>query len=347
MDPFSLIGALAGAGGSIAAASMGADAETKAADTNWAINLWNNYYRERERKAAIEYAEKLRDEQKLGATDALGNRTYFKEGEGWISELSPEQQALYDYFYNQELPERREQFQRNAMASREESDTANALMDEFRRVLPSDPQEIEALLYSVATRGAGEATRDVTETAMRDATRTGNSNVARIIGELAKQSMEQRGNAAVDAKIQARDFANQEYSSKRGGLANLYNLFAQRAANPLGTSYDPSSIPAGANSLMSLFSQQAQQGNAQGFQAAGMRGGSLSPIEPNFGPANAAGAIGASLNGLGSRVGGMMSEGSMQDQLMKYISAGGQIDMGGGGLFGTMTDRVRQGQGVF
>lgn len=347
MDPFSIIGALAGAGGSIASALIGANAGDNAAAWNYAINLMNLQAQKRQQRELLEYADSVRKDQKLGATDALGNRTYFKEGVGWISELSPEQQALYDYFFKQELPERRAQFQRQAEHSRDNSEQAFNLLDEFKRVRRDTPMEAASKLYLSATRGASDASRDVAEAALRHATRTGNSNIGDIINQIGRASMEQRANARLNADIQAEDYVNQKYATARSGLAQLYQMFLNAASQPLNPSYDPSGIPQSMNSLMNVFSNQAQQGNSMGFNARGQPAPQMDYVQPNYSWANAAGAIGQSLAGLGSRLGGMRQQDQMNDLMRMYITSGGQFDLGGGGLFGRTADRVRAGGGIY
>lgn len=346
MEPFSIIGALAGAGGGIASALLGGQSADEAAAWNYYISQMNIRAQKQQQQRAIDYAEDVRDDQKLGATDALGNTTRFVEGKGWQSQLSPEQQALYDYFFNQELPEKRSQFNRQAQSSRDNADTANALLGEFKRVQKDTPMEAASKLYLSATRGASDGARDVSEAALRQATRTGNSNIAQIIGALGKSSMENRANARLNADIQAEDYVNDKYASERGGLANLYRMFLGNANAPLQASYDPTGIPQGANSLMNMFAQRSSQGDSMGFNAASQPAPQMDYVQPNNAWANAAGAIGQSLSGLGTRLGGMNQQNDMNALLKAYISGGGQLDMGGGGIFGKMSERVRAGGGV-
>lgn len=346
MDPFSIIGALAGAGGGIASALLGADSADTAAAWNYAINQQNLQAQQRQQDRAYQYADDIRDEQKLGGTDALGNRTRFVPGKGWVVELDPEQQDLYDWFFQQELPERRGQFERQAQHSRDNSDVASALLNEFKRVRKDTPMDAGNKLYLAATRGAADAAGDVSEAALRQATRTGNSNIASIIGQIGKASMENRGTARLNADIQAKDYVNQKFQSERGGLAQLYQSFLQAANQQLNPSYDPTGIAQGANSLMNVFSNQAQQGNSMGFNARMQPAPQQDYIEPNNAWANAAGAIGSSLSGLGTRLGGMNQQNNANNMMMQYLTGGGQLDMSGGGIFGSMTDRLRTGGGV-
>lgn len=342
-----ILGPALGAGGSIISAILGAGAQDDAWQWNYAANMANLRDQKKARQEALDYANDVRDEQHLGATDALGNTTKFVPGQGWVSTLSPEQQQLYDYFFKQELPEKRSQFQRSAVQSRDNADTANALLDQFRRVRKQLPQEAESQLYETATRGIGEGARDVSEAALRQATRTGNSNISGIISKLGAETMKQRGAARTNAALQAEDYVNDKYNSERGGLADLYRMFLGASQNGLEASYDPTGIPQQANSLMSLFSQQATQGNSMGYNARTQPVPLRQPIEANTAWANGAGAIGTALGGLGERASSIGQQNDMNDLLKMYITGGGQLDLGGGGLFGRTADRVTGNRGYF
>lgn len=342
-----LLGALAGAGGSIGAALLGGEAQSEATQYNWMANMYNLRQRKAERQQSMDYANELRAEQKLGSTDASGNRTYYKEGEGWVTELSDDQQALSDRFYNQELPERQGQFDRKAEASRTNHDMAGSLLEQFNRVYKENPAEVEAMLYEVATRGIGEASNDTTEAAMRQAARTGNSGIDKIMSGISKANMEARGNARMQAKLQAGDYSDQKYNQQRGQLGSLYQMFAQQAGQDIGASYDPSGASSEANGLMRFFAQNAQQGNAQGLSAVQMNGGSLQDIEPDLGAANAMGAIGASLSGLGDRAGAIGDKNQQNALLMQYMNMGGDINASQGGFFGSINDRLAASKRVY
>lgn len=342
-----LIGALAGAGGSIIGALLGADAQDSAMAWNYYINQQNLRAQKQQQQRAFDYADKIRAEQHLGATDAHGNRTRFIEGQGWVTELSDEQQQLYDYFFKQELPERRAQFQRQVESSKEHDNVASALLNEFKRVERGTPMEAAAKLYLASTRGAGDANRELTETAMRQAARTGNSNIASIMGELGRASMDSRANARLNAEIQAEDYINQKFMSERGGLADLYSMFRGLANNPLMPSYDPTGITQSANSLMNVFSNQAQQGNSMGFNSRMQPAPQQDYIQPNNAWANAASSIGGALAGLGQRVSGMQQQNQMNDLLQQYITAGGQFDMSRGGIYEPNAARLRSSVGLY
>lgn len=337
---FGLLGGLLGAGGSIASALIGADAGDQAAAYNYATNMYNARKQNEQRQQQLDFAKGLVHDQQLGGTDALGNKSHFVPGQGWVTELSPEQQQLYDYFFKQELPERRDQFGRQAERSRQEGDVANQLLDQFTRVQRTSPNDLENELYANATRGANDALGKQTETAMRQSLRTGGGHLDDIMQGLAKASMSQRADARSDARLRAQQIGDTQYNNERGNISNLYNMFAQRAGNPLGASFDPTGIPQDANSLMRFFTQASQQGNSAEANALATPFGKLDYVSPNYSYANAAGAIGQSLAGFGDNMQSQQDKSNMNNLLMQYITHGGQIDMGNGGFFGSMTDRL-------
>lgn len=346
MDPFSIIGALAGAGGGIASALIGGQSADEAAAWNYAINENNIRAQKKQQQNAMDYADGIRKDQNLGTTDAVGNRTHFVKGKGWVVDLDPEQQALYDYFFKQELPERRGQYQRQAEDSRQFADQGDALLSEFKRVQKDTPMEAKNKLYLAATRGMAESSRDTAEAALRQATRTGNSNISQIIAALGKSGMQARGDARVNAEMQAEDYVNDKYNSQRGGISQLLQMFTQMSNGGLNPSYDPTGVTGTANNALGMVMNQAAQGNSMGMNARMQPAPQRQNIEPNMAWANAAGAIGSSLSGLGTRLGGMSQQDSANDLMRSYITGGGQMDMGGGGIFGSAADRLRAGGGV-
>jgi len=342
-----LLGPLIGAGGSIFSAIMGADAQDQAQKYNFEIQRENLQDQQKARQEAIDYANGIRADQKKGGYDAVGNHSYFDPVKGWVTDLSPEQQKLYDYFYQQELPERRAQFSREATQSRSNADTADQLLQQFLRVKKELPQDAENRLYEKATEGIGEGARDVTEEAMMQATRTGNNNIANIISKLGAQTMKQRAAAKLNASLQADDYVDKNYNDQRGGIANLYQAFLGDSQKSLDPSYDPTNIPQSANKLLDLFSQQGAQGNSMGYNALTQPVPLRQPIEPFNASANAIGAIGSSLGSLGDRASSISNQSDMNDLLKQYITAGGQIDLSQGGLFGNVASRTVGNQGVY
>lgn len=346
MDPLSL-SLLIGGGLQGIGSIFGAFSENEASNNNMLIALMNKRARDREREEGIRYADEIRDEQKLGATNAAGDRTYFKPGVGWVTEPGARTEELMDYFYGQELPERRAQFSRGAERSRTESDVADLYLDELLNVQRDNPADIEAILYEAGTRGVGEATNEAMESAMRSAIRGGSSNIGKIAGKINEAGTKQRGNVAKDAKLQALDYVDDKFNAKRGAASSLYNLFASRAGSDIGMSLDPSASESGANALLSQFSSLAQQGSGIGANAIGKQGGSLAPVAPNNGLANMFMSLGNTVSGVGDRLGAIGERNEMNDLLRSFISGGGEFNLGRGGIFDTIGSRTRLDAGAF
>lgn len=341
MDPLTI----AMLGGTALSSIFGGLAEDSASKQNWAINQQNRRDRNRERSEGMAYADKIRAEQQLGGTNAAGDRSYFKPGVGWVTELSGRSQGLQDYFYGNELPERRAQFERGATRSRAEDDQANQLLAEFQGIQRDNPADIEAMLYEAATRGIGENTNDALESALRQALRAGSSNSGDIAAKINAAGAKQRGNAAKDAKLQSLDYVDDRYNSRRGASSQLYNLFASRAGRDIGSSLDPSQNEAGANALLGQFAGLSGQGNGIGASAIAKPGGSLDYVEPNNGLANAIGGVAASAGAAGDRMGSMAQRDSTNQLLRDYITGGGQLSLNSGGMFDAIGSRTRTGGG--
>lgn len=343
MDPTALIGG----GASILSAILAAQAEHEKVQNDWLVNWYNTRHRDQERQDAIRYADELRGEQKLGGTNAAGDRTYYKEGVGWVTDLGSRNQDLLNYFYGNELPARRSQFERGDSRSRADDDMATQMLQELQGVERDNPTDVENMLYEASTRGIGDQVNDATETALRSAFRRGATNTGDIAGKIAKAGAGQRSSAAKDAKLQALDFVDDRYNSRRNQLSQLYNLFAGRAGRDIGSSYDPSSDESGANALLGQFAGLASQGNATGANAVSKQGGTLGTVDADNSLANMFGGAGAGITGIGDRLSADRSRNDMSELLKSYISGGGRIDLGQGGLFDTIAQRSRIGGGTF
>lgn len=334
-----------GAAGGIGSSILGGEAASDAANTNFAINMYNQQQEERARQDSKRFAEERIADQKLGSTDAFGNSTKFVEGQGWISQLSPQQQQLYNYFLSQELPERQAQFQRAAELSRGDADMAQFIMDQLQRVQRPDDNALAAQIYAQSARGIGEGAQDVAEAASRQGLRSGNANLGDILAKLGGKTMQQRSDAREDAFLKAKDYGDNKYDQERSKLAQLYGAFAGRADNPLGVSYDPSNISNG-NSQLGMMLQQAAQGNAQGFNANAMTGGTFDYVTPDNGMANAIGGVGSSLEGMFTGLDGSRQRQQQRDDLINYMTLGGQLNPSSG-IFGAVASRSNVGGGIF
>lgn len=347
MDPMT-IAALISGGSGVLSSIMGGSADSSNNATDLYIAQMNKQEQDQARQEAINFATKQQDDQKLGQTNAQGDHSYFKPGVGWVTDLSSKDQGLLNYYYSQELPQQQSQVQRNADASRSQSDEANQLLQQFQRESKLNPKDIENQLYLKATEGIGDNTRDAEESALRSALRSGSSNVGKIAAAIAKTGSDARGRAALDSSLQANDYVDNKYNSDRSNLDQLYASFADRAAKPIGSSIDPSSITQPANSQANIASNQAQQGNSQVLNAMEQPVGTMPMQTPDYGAANAIGGIGSSLSGIANAYGTQQNNDATNELLKSYITGGGQLNLGQGGLFGAIADRVRTtGSGTF
>lgn len=326
-----LLAAGIGAGGTIISGIMGANAANSANDTNWRINLLNYYQREREREDAKAAARENKREQQLGVTDGQGNRTRFVPGKGWVVELSDGSQRLLDLqeqeqlnVLQKDLPMKRRQMERNEKRSFEDESQADTLRRDLRQVRRTDDSELEALLYSAATNKMAQAFDESQAATVREAQRTGSSNIGKMLEGLNKNRAESYADAAMEAKLRARGSGDAEFEKKRSGLANLYNMFATRASVGPDVSYKPTNVESGvgAGGMVDDFSKLLAGANNTVTQTNAMKGGSMDYVQPNYGAANAVGSgsralasMFRGLQGFGGEEGGTSSRDKYDDRL--------------------------------
>lgn len=323
-----LIGALAGAGASLAGGIMGANAQSDAAAYNYYVNMMNYYLRERERRDRINEAERSRGETKLGATDAQGNRTHFVEGRGWVVDLSPESKTMQDVqnqeqmnVLSEDLPRRREQSRQNYARQQREAYTADGLLQQFYEVMKQSPSEEQALTYGQAAKGINQAFDASQAAAMKSAIRTGASNSGRILADLASARADKLANAAVSSRLQALNNVDQRYNQERAQLAGLYQQFAGDARQNPDVNYAPQNTAGASNQTMNSFLSLMQGANNQVIGAKGQKGGEWDYIEPQMGAANAVSQFGMGLMGALNQAEGSSNQSSAQKALMDYIMA--------------------------
>lgn len=300
-----LVAAGLGAAGSIASGFMGMKAANNAADTNWQIALLNYYQRERERNDRIAQAQKVDRENKLGQTDADGGTVKFVPGVGWVQTRGKSQEAIAKAqsaeqlrILQEDLPTKRAVMNRNVQRGLEDAVDADSVRREMRTMRKTDDSELEALLYGAATRGLDDAFDETTATATREAARTGSSNVGKLLQGIAEQRAKTQSDAAMEAKLRARGSGQQEYDSRRAGLANLYNLFATRASVAPDVSFQPMPVDANGNKATAQLSKQGLEAGNAVTTAFGQKGGSMDYVQPNYGAANAVATAGNALAGL-------------------------------------------------
>lgn len=307
--------ALFGAFATLGAGALGAGAADRAAAYNYQVDLLNYYSREQERRDAIQAAsrqERRTDKQiaesKLGTTDAQGNRVQFIPGQGWVTTLADDQQQLQDLYQNEELaqllqdlPKKREVLNQNVIRQRGEDTTANALLNAFGRIDYEDPREIENQLNQASSMGITKGYDDTLREAMRGALRTG-SAPGKISAEIGKARASSLQDAFMNNKINARGQSEENVSRKQANLANLYNMFATRASSMPDVAYNPRNIEGitaaqQGGAMSGLAGTQGLGQNSAGalINAFAKQGGSMNPIEPNYGWANAVQSGGTAL----------------------------------------------------
>lgn len=333
--------------GSVFAALIGGAAESQASATNWAINLYNARQRNKERQESIAYADKLRDEEHLGGTNAAGVRSYWDPVKGWVTELPPVLKQLRDYYYNTEVPMMQAQLARDYQQRREDANQADTELRNYRDIRRPDTRALEAELYNASTRGLSEATSETMNAAMRNALRMGSSDAGRIAARILEEDARQRKIASDDAHLKSYGLADEMYNNARSQQAQLYNMFASRAGQGLRGTMTSGDFEGGGNALQQLFAQLGQAGKSAGLNAVMKQGGTIDYIDPNFGLANAIGGASAALGGLENRMSARSERNDMKDLLMQYLGSNGNFNMNNGGLFGLFSDRIRAGVGAF
>lgn len=223
-------------------------------------------------------AERILGIQLAGTTDARGNRTFFKEGEGFITELSPTSQALVDASDQNALQNvlvEARRAQRGSAQNERLRNEAAGLASQFAGQLrePSiTPDSIESALRLARGGAVNRAFDDITEQVALQSTRTGNES-PRLLEALA----DQRANALLDATgsipLEALQSSQTLNNSK---IANLMNAFtaANSAASNIGNVavQPPTLIDALANQSAASLGKVGAAGSlfqgTKGFQPA-------------------------------------------------------------------------------
>jgi hypothetical protein len=283
-----------GAGGSIISGMMGSSAQRKADEQNYQIALMNYYQREQERQDAIMEARRQEREGKQGVTDAAGNRTYYKPGVGWVTELSRESQELQDLQRREEglqlaqdLPAKRSKMFENIARQRGEGNRADALMEAMGRTRRESVDDVVGRRNRMSTEAINEGMDTALSSAMREALISGSSNAGRIAEDIGRSKSKQLRTAFMENEEGAREASEANYFNKQGNLANLYNTFATRASAMPDAPYNPRNIEGIANEQLSGARSAGGQSSGALLNAIGKQGGTMDyKAEPLYGPAN-------------------------------------------------------------
>lgn len=326
---FPLIGALGSIGGGI----LGAMSADNTAATNWQINLLNYYQREQERKDAIRQAQENKRDAYLGTTDASGNRTSFVPGQGWVSTLSPETKAMKEQqdreqmnILTHDLPAKRASMDKNIQRQREEEYVAGGLLDEFKRVKREPTEGMRRRMINASVGGINDAFGSTSEDVARTALRSGNTNSAMLMADLNKQKSKALQQAFMQAQAGADTSAENDYNTKRSGVANLYNMFATRAGQAPNVSFNPQNLTGTVDAASGRDASRGDAAMSNLLNAFGKQGGTLDYTQPNNGWANAVGGAGAAIAGMGDKMDAQKSndaQNALFQQFLQQKSFGG------------------------
>lgn len=229
MDPITL----AMMGGTAITSLLGARQADQVNKTNAQISLMNFYEQQRANRAAEREGRRQQDEAKLGTTDAMGNRTRFIPGVGWVTELDEQQQELADLTQaeqRRQLTDETARTAENNERARDRRGREDTLATEAERELRAARRGDEgALRQLLLARGAEMRNRQADragDAAARAATRRGGTNAAAIAqGARASSDAAAARQAGVDAELAAREMTDREFAGARDAGRNLYDYF--------------------------------------------------------------------------------------------------------------------------
>jgi hypothetical protein len=301
-------------------ASDSSKATEKASDQNYQINKENLAFQKVAREEGIEVAKRLEAEGKLGVTDAYGNRVRFVPGKGWVTELSPLQQAIADLV-------QREQMRQGTIGADRAAETEGRLADDARQASVRDTEAGRAFDAIDAPRArpiaemlaaAGETSRNAA------ADRAGERAATAIVrsggggdyasGQEARARADAEGSRAggIDALLKAMEYEDSRYGGQRSDASELMQQFGQRA------SYQPN---------FNLTSPQGPQGGgdaaARGQQALSSATTMIPQgdyVTPDYSQAQQT----AGLADIGAGLGTYFNNKKNNEMLLELLGAGGQ-----------------------
>jgi hypothetical protein len=289
-----LLPSVIGAGGSIFSGILGSNAQQDAADQNYAIALMNYYQRQSEHDDSVTEARRQEGKSDLGTTDAQGNRSYFKPGVGWVTEMSDKSKKMQDLYENEEwqqlvqdLPAKRQKMFENIARQRGEGGYADAILQAMQRSYREDPSEIVGRRNRMSAEGITEGMDKTLNTAMRDAMRTGNTGAGKIASQIGREKSSMLRKAFMENEEGARGESENRFMTNLGNLGNLYNTFATRASGEVPASYNPRNLEGQANEQLSGSRSAGQNASGSLLNAIAKGIGDLDfKAEPMYGMAN-------------------------------------------------------------
>lgn len=306
MDPLTIAGLGIQGLGAVQGLMQG-NAQSRAARDANNIAMLQFMEQRRAALAAEEEARAATQRSLEGSTDARGNRVQYIPGRGWVTTLSDGTQRLLN-------ASDAEEYQRN---------TGDAAQSRALRAAIARRQGVEGNVADVtlAERGLGGRSQEATEAALlgskaaramaanRAMQRSVNMQALRqgsggetAIAELGRSGLEDTRTAIADARLEGAPQFVAERAAREGANNQSYNMFAQRAANPMDTSFRPTNAASETAVAVEGARAGANQGNMALMQALANRSRITAPQQQfaeNRTPVAIAG-IGSALMGAGS-----------------------------------------------
>lgn len=301
-----MLGEILGAGATLLSGLFGSSAEKDAAEENRAIAEMNLKWQKEQFNKMLEIALRQEAEGKLGYTDANGNRVHYVEGKGWVTELSPAQQLLQEYYrgeerrqLQQDIPAKREQMFANLAAQRGEGQYADALLTQMKNLSYQPAQDVENTRNLLSAEGINEGYDKTLEAMLLRAGRTGGDTGA-IAADIGRARGADLRKAFLENQQGAQDEAYNRYATKVGNLANLYNTFRTRASATPNVEYNPRNIEGSTQQLLTGAAGAGQQAGANLLNANNVANTPTLKYEApvQYGMANTLASLGRSLGNI-------------------------------------------------
>lgn len=214
-------------------------------------------------------SNRMMDAQLGKQTDPYGNTIeYDPVAKEWRSVFAPDVKRLADASLLEEtmrarydMPLQRSQRDTNADRRSDESSAADTYLRQLMSPSPYSAQGITNNLKASALSGIDDAYRGTTETASRQALRSG-SGGAQLIGQIGRDRSRETSQALRDAEIQGLEAFEGLERSRTARLADPYNMLAGRASNIADIPFAPESMGTELATALKTRSAQAPYGMA-------------------------------------------------------------------------------------
>lgn len=182
---------------------------------------------------AIAEANRQRDDAHLGETDAAGNRRYWVEGKGWVTDLSQSQQQLQTGTEQELLRQLVTEAQRNEKvnsdaASRRgrEGILASGAENEYRLARRPDASALRDYYLAAGATARNQQADRAGDLAARQNVRSGARNVADVEqGIRATADADSAAQQGMEAARMGTEAADTQYANTRNNANTLYDYF--------------------------------------------------------------------------------------------------------------------------